>query len=77
MSIRLPILFTHIDKVNSLTTVQGIGKSIGIPGYSNHSYNCIAFTTWTYSLGAQGSLKIWENPLLYLGKNNVFGKTNT
>jgi len=47
---------------------------MGIPGYSNHTYNYIAITFWTCKQGGLDIAKFWDDPITYMG--TLFGNTN-
>ena len=48
---------------------------MGIPGYSNHTYNYIAITFWTCAQGPLDIAKFWDDPITYLG-GDFIGGTN-
>ena len=50
---------------------------MGVPGYSNHSYNYICFTFWTCGIGNTDTAILWNNPTNYFGTYSSFGTTDT
>ena len=75
ISIEYPIKLAYINKVSDWSSPEGLAKSIGVPGYSQHSYNYIVLTFWTCGGGAVDAALLWENPTQYFG-TQVFGSTN-
>jgi len=46
-AIEYPIKLAYVNRVADWSNPQGLARSIGVPGYSNHSYNYIVLTFWT------------------------------
>jgi hypothetical protein len=46
---------------------------MGVPGYSNHTYNYICLTFWTCSVGPTDAAILWNNPSSYFGTTSAFG----
>jgi len=74
ITVNYPIRLAYINQFSTWSTAAEIAKSMGIPGYSNHTYNyfCIAF--WTCSQGPLDIAKFWNDPKTYMG--TLFGNTN-
>lgn len=73
-----PIRWTYISKITEWSTIKGLAKSLGIPGYApTHIYNYVCLGFWTYSYGPVESAYLWHNPIGYFGTGSPFGSTNT
>ncbi len=72
-SITYPIRFGYINRINDWSSADGLARSMGVPGYSNHIYNYIGFTFFTCGQGALDVAKLWQNPSLYFGTTSIFG----
>lgn len=75
-STSLPIKFTYINRLKSWTNPTVIASSLGVPGYSNHTYTHIALTFWLCDGGPVDTAKLWNDPITYLGPTTVFGFSN-
>jgi hypothetical protein len=73
ITVNYPIRFAYINRFSSWTP-EGIAKSMGIPGYSTHTYNYICVTFWTCAHGPLDIAKAWDDPITYMG--TLFGNTN-
>ena len=73
IKVNYPIRFAYINRFSSWTP-EGIAKSMGIPGYSNHIYNYICITFWTCAHGPLDIAKFWDDPITHIG--TLFGNTN-
>ena len=49
---------------------------MGVPGYSNHSYNYICFTFWTCGVGSTDTALLWNNISNFFGTTSTFGSTD-
>jgi hypothetical protein len=75
---KYPIRFTYIDKIIDWSSIKGLAKSLGIPGYApNHIYNYICLSVWTSSYGPVSTALLWHNPIGYFGTASQFGSTNS
>jgi len=73
-SITYPIKFAYVNRVLDWGSPQGVARSLGIPGYSNHTYNYICLTFWLSS-GPADTAGLWDKPSLYFG-TDLFGSTD-
>lgn len=47
---------------------------MGVPGYAQPTmYNYFVLTFWTYSSGPVDIVKIWSDPIAFMGNSSVFG----
>lgn len=76
-TITYPIRFAYINKINDWSSANGLARSMGVPGYSNHTYNYICFTFWTCGQGIADVAVLWNNPSNYFGTTSVFGSNDT
>jgi chitinase len=49
---------------------------MGVPGYSNHTYNYICLTFWTCGSGPTDTALLWNNPSSYIGTSSSFGSND-
>ena len=75
-STSLPIKFTYINRLKSWRNATVIASSLGVPGYSTHSYTHIALTFWLCEGGPVDTAKLWNDPITYLGSTSAFGSNN-
>jgi hypothetical protein len=75
-TITYPIRFGYINRINDWSSADGLARSMGVPGYSNHSYNYICFTFWTCGQGITDVAILWDNPSNYFGTTSVFGSND-
>lgn len=74
--ISYPVRLTYINKLKQWWPPSAIASSMGVPDYSNHSYNYVALSFWTYA-GCVDVAKVWESPSKFMGTESEFGKTDT
>ena len=74
-TIQYPIKFAYVNKVLDWSSPEGLAKSIGVPGYSDHSYNYIALTFWTCNRGPLDAAILWQNAAHHFGTTK-FGDTD-
>lgn len=74
--ITYPIRFAYINKITDWSSPEGLARSMGVPGYSNHTYNYICFTFWTCSRGNTDTATLWNNISGYFGTYSSFGSTD-
>lgn len=74
-TVEYPIKFGYVNKVMDWSSATGLARSIGVPGYSNHSYTHICLTFYTCQLGALDAAQLWDRPTLYFG-TQTFGSTD-
>ena len=67
----------YINQISDWSSGAGILASMGVPGYSNsHSYTHVIFTFWLSNSGAFDVLKVWTDPVTYMGQTFVDSITN-
>jgi hypothetical protein len=70
-----PIRLTYVNKIADWSSASGLAKSIGVPGYSNHSYTHVLLTFYTCQQGPLDAAILWDQPSLYFG-TTTFGATD-
>jgi hypothetical protein len=65
----IPIAFTQIDSIRSWWPETNIARSIGVPTYSDSTYNYVSFQVWTCASGFSPVPTIFAKPLNVFGSN--------
>jgi hypothetical protein len=77
-SLAYPIRFSYINRIIDWSTITGLAKSLGVPGYAPANiYNYVCISYWTYSYGPVDSALLWHNPTGYFGTGSQFGSNDT
>ena len=76
ITIEYPVKWAYINLLKSWSSAAGIAESIGLPGYSTHNFNYIAYSFFTCHNGPVDIAKFWDNPITYMGSTAEFGSTD-
>lgn len=75
ITVDYPIRLTYVNKISDWSSAKGLAKSIGVPGYSNHSYTHVCLTFFTCQTGPLDAAILWDQPSQYFG-TTTFGSTD-
>ena len=73
--IQYPIRLGYINNVASWWPPSDVLEGMGVPGYAkNNDYNFLVLSFWGCD-GSMDMVKVWENPVTYLGSETGLGTT--